>query len=137
MKTKTDNEIKIPIDPKIYPLEAVYGAAYVFLDRAYLKLDGDPDKKIIVTIKAKKNIGNKGMEKLVDDFLNTLLNYGLRVQISKNNRKIREYIVGSALFGAIGGMGEITEKAKKNKEDWQKDELGIAVPWEEKYKKNK
>jgi len=129
---KTKSQIEVIINPKIYPLEAVYGAAYVFLDRAYLKLDGDPEKKILVQIKSKENYSKKKLENLAGDFLNELLNYGLRYQISKNNRKIREYIVGTALLSALG------ENLKEEvKEDWQKDTLGIAVPWEEKYEKKK
>ena len=75
------------------------------------------------------------MKNLAIDFLNELLNYSLRYQISKNNRKIREYIVGTALLSAMGGITK--EESKENKEDWQKDTLGIAIPWEEKYGKKR
>jgi len=129
-KKLNENQIKIEINPEIYPLEAVYGAAYVFLDKAYLRLDGDPEKKVIVNIKSKNNLNKKELENLADDFLNELLNYGLRYRISKNNKKIREYIVGTALLFASG-----EDLEEKTKEDWQRDDLGIAVPWEEKYKK--
>jgi len=132
-KKLNENQIKIEINPEIYPLEAVYGAAYVFLDKAYLRLDGDPEKKVIVNIKSKNNLNKKELENLADDFLNELLNYGLRYKISKNNRKIREYIVGTALLFASTAVSEGPKEEKK--EDWQKDTLGIAVPWEEKYGK--
>ncbi len=127
---KNKNQIKVTVDSKIYPLEVVYGAAYVFLDKAYLRLDGDPKKKIIITIKTKKKLNKKETEKLASEFLNELLNYGLRYQISKQNRRIREYIVGTALLGAVGEIAREEEK-----EDWQKDKLGISIPWEEKYGK--
>lgn len=127
---KNKNQIKILVNPKLYPLEAVYGAAYVFLDKAYLRLDGNPEKEITVQIKSKENLDKKGLENLADDFLNELLNYSLRYRISKNNKKIREYIVGTALLFASG-----EDLEEKTKEDWQTDLLGIAVPWEEKYKK--
>ncbi len=127
---KGKNQITITVDSRIYPLEVVYGAAYVFLDKAYLFLDGDPKKKIAITIKGKKELSKKETGNLAREFLNELLNYSLRYQISKQNRKIREYIVGTALLGAVR-----EEPAETEKEDWQKDSLGIAVPWEEKYKK--
>ncbi len=132
-KVQHKNQIKIEINPEIYPLEAVYGAAYVFLDKAYLRLDGDPKKKIIVNIKSKNNLNKKELENLANDFLNELLNYGLRYKISKNNRKIREYIVGTALLSASAVFVE--DQKEEKKEDWQKDTLEIAVPWEEKYGK--
>ncbi len=127
---KGKNQITITVDSRIYPLEVVYGAAYVFLDKAYLYLDGDPKKKITITIKGKNKLSRKETGNLAREFLNELLNYSLRYQISKQNRKIREYIVGTALLGAVR-----EEPAETEKEDWQKDSLGIAVPWEEKYKK--
>ena len=39
---ESDRNIKLPenINPKVYVLETVYSAAYVFLDRAYILLDG-------------------------------------------------------------------------------------------------
>lgn len=128
---RNQKQIQIAIDPQLYPLEAVYGAAYVFLDRAYLRLAGNPKKEIIVQIKGKENLTKRKLENLADEFLNELLNYSLRCKISKNNRKIREYIVGTAL---LSSLAETPEK-EGEKEDWQKDTLGIAVPWEEKYKK--
>ena len=127
---KNKNLIKAIINSKLYPLEAVYGAAYVFLDKAYFRLDGDPEKEITVQIKSKEKLSRKGLENLASDFLNELLNYSLRYKISKNNRKIREYIIGTALLSALGENLE-----EETKEDWQKDALGIAIPWEEKYKK--
>ena len=120
---KNKNQIKILVNPKLYSLEAVYGAAYVFLDKAYLRLDGNPEKEITVQIKSKENLNKKGLENLAGDFLNELLNYSLRCRISKNNKKIREYIVGTALLFASG-----EDLEEKTKEDWQTDLLGIAVP---------
>jgi len=131
---KTKNQIIVTVDSKLYPLEAVYGASYVFLDRAYLRLDGNPKKEISVILKGKKELTEKQLGKLKDEFLNELLNYGLRYKISESNKKIREYVVGKALFSTM--PPEIEETEEKD-EDWQKDDLGIAVPWEEKYEKGK
>jgi len=123
-------QVELTIDPQLYPLEAVYGAAYVFLDKAYLRLDGNPKKKIIIKIKGKESLDREKLENLAGDFLNELLNYSLRYKISKNNRKIREYIVGTALLSSLAEAPEAEEK-----EEWEEDPLGIAVPWEEKHKK--
>jgi len=131
-QNKNNLAVSITVDTKIYPLEAIYGAAYVFLDKAYIHLDGDPEKKIIVHIKGKGGSKRGSTEKLSDEFLNELLNYGLRYQISKNNRKIREYIIGTALLSTTGAE---ETKEKEAEEEWQGDTLGIAVPWEEKYGK--
>lgn len=132
MKTrflKKQNKIIFYLNPRLYSLEAIYGACYVFIDRAYIFLDGDPKKEIKIYIKAKRKIPLQMLEGLVGEFQNELLNYILRAKISKNTRKIREYIVGKALFSIPDSLPEEKEKIY----DYQKDPLGIAIPWEEKY----
>lgn len=135
-----ENKIVVSINPKLYPLEVIWGAAYVFLDRAYIYLDGDPKSEIFISIKGKKKFTKESLRKMGGEFLNELLNYSLRYSISKNNKKIREYILGASLFGASGKEAipsEIPEeKEEEGKgEDWGKDPLSIAIPWEEKYGK--
>src|SRR3989339_902529 len=98
-----ENKIKIKLDIGIYPLEAVYAACYMFIDRVYIYL-----------------------EDINGEFLNELLHCVYRINIAKNNKKIREYIVEKALFSAIS--------QSDNEDDLIFDDpLGIAIPWEEKY----
>ena len=131
---KKENKVIVSINTKLYPIEAIYGAAYVFIDKAYVFLDGNPEKEVLVQLKGKKDLTVKDIKKLASEFLNELLSSSLRSQISKNNSKIREYIVGAALIGASGEISE--EKTESiEKKEWEEDPLGIAVPWEEKYKK--
>jgi His-Xaa-Ser system protein HxsD len=143
----------LKIDPRIYPLRVVYSCAYVFLERAYIMLDGDPKRRLIVSIKSKDGGDSK---KLAGEFLNELLNASLRYQISKENRKLREYIVGSALISVSqarnsGNDGQVknrhaamnlgrgrdaaNHKQPAAKEKKIPDPQGIAIPWEEKYGK--
>ena len=131
-----ENKIIVPVNSQLYPLEAIYGAAYVFLDRAYLFLDGNPKKQIWIHLKGKKKLAKKELKDLAGEFYNELLNCALRDKISKNNQKIREYIVARALFSTTEEKKAKKEiKKETKKEEWQKDTLGIAIPWEEKYKK--
>jgi len=126
-----NNTTKFFLNLQDYPLEAIYGTAYVFLDKAYLFLVSRPAKKIEVSLKGKKKLTKKQLENLKVEFLNELLNYSLRINLAKHNRKIREYIVSQALFAALGGE-EIAEEPEE-KFEYEKDPLGIAIPWEEKY----
>jgi len=107
---KKKNQLLISLNPKIYPLEAVYGTCYVFIDRAYLFLDGNPGKEIKVSIKGKEELNQKELKRLVGEFENELLNYTLRLSIAKNTRKIRETIVERALFSALPHKEIITEE---------------------------
>ena len=151
---KKENQTIVLTDPKLYSLEAVYGAAYAFLDKAYVYLEQGPGSKIKINIKGKERLTKKGLEDLKGEFLNELLNFSLRDKISKNNRKIREYIVARALASA--SQGEVLEeraedlsgdvvpwrdkgrekspkKGSAKKPVWKTDPKGIAVPWEEKH----
>ncbi len=154
---KKENKTVVSVDQKLYPLEAVYGAAYVFLDRAYIYLEQDSRSKIKVNLKAKEKITKKGLEALKGEFLNELLNFSLREKISKSNKKIREYIVARALASAsrqespqeerISGQDpskivipwrkknweQCPTEASSKKPVWKIDPKGIAVPWEEKH----
>ena len=131
-----ENKIVVPVNPQLYSLEAIYGASYIFLDRAYLFLDGNPKSQVMVTLKGKERLNKKQLKDLAGEFYNELLNCALRNQISKNNQKIREYIVARALFSTTEEKKAKKEIEKETeKEEWQKDTLGIALPWEEKYGK--
>jgi len=124
MKSKInqkENQIVFLLNTKTYPLEAIYSTAYVFLDRAYVFLDGDPAKEVIIFLKGKRKLNKKQLQALKGEFCNELLNYLLRVEIAKRNKKIREFIIGTALVSAL---------------PFSKDPLEIAIPWEKKYKKS-
>lgn len=136
----------LEVNGKIYPLEAIYGAVYVFLDRAYFFLEGDPEDRITINIKGKDGIAAEDLKTLKNELQNELVNYAFRVKISESNKKIREYIVGAALLGVTGEFD--IHPANTNKEEkgsceceqeividdvWADDPLGIAIPWEEKY----
>jgi len=125
------------INTKIYSLASIYQAAYLFLDRAYVYLDGDPEKEIKVVMKLKgpsfaKATEGRGqeLERIAGEFYNELLNQLLREKVSETNAKIREYIVAQALYNAV--PNEVDELLKEvEEEDWQEDPLGIAKTWEE------
>ncbi len=136
---KKENKIVVSINPKLYSLEAIYGAAYVFLDRAYVFLDGDPKSEVFVSIKGKKKVTEENLKEMGGEFFNELLNCGLRYSISKNNKKLREYILGACLFGASGrkttSLSHSEGLEEEREGDWGEDPLNIAIPWEEKYEK--
>lgn len=123
--------ILISINPGIYPLDVIYSAAYVFLDRAYLLLDGDPKKKIIVEVRPKEKT-KSNLQKLGREFNNELINYAAYKEQSKRNASIRQAIVQRALLTSdtAGQVGQAERDL-----DYLEDPDGIAVPWEEKYGK--
>lgn len=131
--------MEIQLNSKIYPLEAILNASYAFIDRAYIFLDtNSKGNEIVASLKGKQKLSPKKLEQLRGEFMNELLHCALRYKISKNNKKIREYIVGRALYSALSlPMEEAISEEGSEKLDYQQDPLGIAVPWEEKYGKKK
>lgn len=136
IKIEKDSVI-LNINPKVYSLETVYSAAYVFLDRAYVLLDGDPEKDILVRLKPKKE---EDLEKLGREFLNELVNYADYKSRAEQTKKIREILLQRALItndSSVGGDGEFDDLLEDLEDEEFDDPEGIAVPWEEKYgKKN-
>jgi len=123
------NKITFSLNSKITSLEAIYSTCYTFLDKFYIYLDKNKEN-IIVTLQSKEEkINPKTIE---GEFRNELLSNLLREKIAKNNSKIREYILGQALYSSA--PSEIEEFLSKTGEGYIEDPLGIAVPWEEKTK---
>jgi len=113
-----EDTVSIYINPKIYPLEVIYSAAYIFIDRAYVLLDGDPENEIIVVMKSKINPDQDVLEKLAMDFNNELLHYAVYVIQAARNRGLREAIVRRALATNL-----------EENVDYADDPEGIAKPW--------
>ncbi len=132
-----DGSIVLNVNPKVYDLDTVYSAAYVFLDKAFILLDGDPEKEILVRLRPKTDYD---LEKLGNEFFNELINYGDYSKRAADTRKIREMILQRAIItndpSAIQDdeLDSVLEDMDDD-EDWIDDPEGIAVPWEEKYGK--
>jgi len=119
---KKENLVIIHIDTKIFPLEIVYSAAYMFLDKYYVTLDGDPKKRIDIQIKPKNKI-KVDFEKLVGEFNNELINYSVYAIQAARTNQIREVLIKRA-------MESVENKEASDEEDlWIKDPEGIAEPW--------
>ena len=89
----------VSVNPKIYPLEVIYSAAYVFLDRAYVLIDGNPEEEIFIQMKPKNRKEN--LEKLGNEFNNELVNYSVYVVQAVRNQPLRKAIIERALLTNI------------------------------------
>ncbi|MBO06189.1 MAG: hypothetical protein QF917_00235 [Candidatus Woesearchaeota archaeon] len=129
------DSVLLNINPELYNLETIYSAAYVFLDKAFIILDGDPKKEVIVKLKPKKS---RDLEKLGHDFFNELINYADYQKRAEKTKKIRETIMQRALITNENiGQDEVSNDLLNELEDDDllDDPEGIAIPWEEKYGK--
>lgn len=135
--TAEGGKLILSLDKGLYPLDVIYGAAYIFIDRAYVLL-GKADGKTIVELAAKDpDTGAEALRALAGEFGNELLSQALRRRITRENSQILETIVSQALAGATGAMvpSAFEDDEEDDDLDFLDDPLGIAVPWEERFKK--
>ncbi|MEM4598483.1 MAG: hypothetical protein QW400_02230 [Candidatus Diapherotrites archaeon] len=139
------NEAIVNVNPKVFPLEVVYAACYVLMDKAYFILDGDPQKEIKVFIKPKEEkASKKQLESLALKLHDELINYATYAVQAARNQPIREAIIRRALATNLSEaeyceecaseeksrLDEKAEKIKMPDEDlFIDDPEGIARPW--------
>lgn len=130
----TERSVSMKLDAELYPLQAVYGASYVFLDRCFVFLDRPEPSQYRVTLTAKQAVDEaEALRQLVGDFANELLSCAWRHQVTQDNRVAIETVTVQAIAGAMGEPSlddladfDFTDEALD-------DPLGIAQSWEEKH----
>ena len=121
---QTEGSVRLTINPRIYSLETIYAAGYLFLDKAYLFLDEGKNKNIDIYLFAQDN--RSDLKKLAFDFSNELLNYCHYFSSAKNNAEAIKLILQRALFSASPGLIEQAEEQeiKEILKDLEKEEAG-------------
>jgi His-Xaa-Ser system protein HxsD len=129
-----DGAIRIELDESLYPKQAIYGAAYVFIDRCYVKLERTGDKKVAALLKPKAEV-ELSAESAAGEFQNELLSQAWRQMILDDNRDLIEQVTTQALAGAAGpvGLDDLLDMEIGDETAFE-DPLGIAMSWEDKYK---
>ena len=127
--------VQIEFDEAYYPKDAIYGAAYVFIDRCYVHLDRAGDRRVRVTLRSKSG-APVDTQAFAGELQNELLCQAWRLSIAAENRQLIESITARALGGAAGppGLDELLAMDIDEASAFE-DPLGIAMSWEEKYKK--
>ena len=159
----TKDAIFFLVNGKIYPQETILNTAFIFIDRAYVFLDGNPGATVRVYLKSKNVISKQKSADMAGEFYNELLNQTMRNHLLKQNKQLREFCIGSAMLGAINdgvNLSNTTTTAKESKfsnghdkefdkllkkelkllekeESAEADPLDILIPWGEKNKKTK
>jgi His-Xaa-Ser system protein HxsD len=116
--------VVVSVNTKIYAMDIVYSACYVFIDKAYVQISGNPDTEVLVELRYKGIIGD--LEILGRDFNNELLSYAVFKLESEKGRETKDSIIRKSL--------ETNNETLECEEDCIDDPLGIAKPWEETHK---
>ncbi len=112
-----ENYCLISLNPKIYPLDVIYTTGYMFTDRAYVLIDGEPDSEIIVELRPKKKYN---LKKLAREFNNEILNYLVYLRYKDKNSELRKIILLRVL---LTNDLELTDEEILDPE-------GIAAVWD-------
>ena len=121
-----DGRIEFRVNKEVYPLKAIYRAAYLFTDKYYIGLDQTEETYIIKF---------SGKEKTCDyddvgAFQNELLNQNLTLALSNDTREIRELIVTRALYSSfLPEENEEVSISETSEQEYDLDE--IAKAWYE------
>jgi His-Xaa-Ser system protein HxsD len=128
--------VSITLDAALYPLEALYGASYIFIDRCYLLMDKPDAGHFKVTLAPKRGaMDADALRALVGEFSNELLSCAWRSSITAENKTLIESVVSRAIAGAMGPPSFDELASFDFTETPFEDPLGIAQSWEEKYRK--
>lgn len=126
--------VRLGVDGELYPLPAIYGAAYVFIDRCYVFLGRPAPGLVEVTLQARDPSPEaEALRALVGEFANELLSCAWRHQITAENRQLIEAVTTQALAGAMGPPSLDDLASFDFTDDAFEDPLGIAKSWEEKH----
>jgi His-Xaa-Ser system protein HxsD len=93
---KDRNMIVVLINPRIYSLDVIISAGYILMDKAYVIIDGNPNDKIFVQLRPKKEGTN--LEDLGRMFNEELINYSIYAVQTAVNQQIRTAIIQRAFL---------------------------------------
>ena len=128
-----ERSVTFEIQENVYPLDAIYGAAYLFIDRCYVFLNRPADAVVSVRLKTKEHGADEQvLDALAGEFANELLNQAFRARLAESTGKIREYYVARAFFSEPRPNNNIDAiLAELDSEELKAGDLAVQVPWKE------
>ncbi len=97
MKTLT-YDYAIDIDLEIYPIEVIFRVCYIYTEQFYIYIVRKEGHVLCVNMSPKDK--SLTCEDVVGTFLNALVDFRVRYDISNETKNIREVLIGTALSEA-------------------------------------
>jgi len=107
----------VSVNPKIYSLDVIYSASYMFLETCYVMIDGDPMEEVIVELRPKNKTGLIDLRVIGREFNNELVNYANYAAQCIRNAGIRETILKMVLLTQEGESAKNTTTSETNSLD--------------------
>lgn len=130
------DQVSFDVDESVYPLEAIYGASYLFVDKCFVYLSRPEAGKVRVQLTSRGAATPAELDRLAGEFANELLSQVARLKLAQATTHIREYYSAAALRAATSAPSIDDLLAELESEELGEDPLQIMVPWEEKYGAN-
>lgn len=125
-----DRSLGLLLSEDLYPLDAIYGAAYLFVDRCYVYFDRPADKQVQVRFRAKSDVEDTDLEAIAGEFCNEVLNQVVRLRVGESTKTLREYYLARAFFGDDTRSSIDALLAELDADELEDDPLEIQVPWD-------
>ena len=91
----TDHANKI-IDSSLYDMEAINASCYAFTNNYHILVTRKDGTSFTVIFELKNNVSRRNISKDIKDFVNTVIDHQVRLQLDRVNGKIRDLIVKHA-----------------------------------------
>lgn len=127
------DHVSFDVDETVYPLDAIYGASYLFVDRCFIYLSRPKPQAVTVRLTSREPATAAALDALGGEFTNELLSQAMRLSLSQSTARIREYYTAAALRAAASAPSVDDLLAELDAEEITDDPLEIMVPWEEKH----
>ena len=127
------DHISFEADETVYPLEALYGASYLFIEKCFVYLSRPRPQIVDVRLTPRAPAAPGELEALAGEFANELLSQALRLRLSLATGRIREFYTVAALQAAASAPSVDELLAELESQELLEDPLEIMVPWEEKH----
>jgi His-Xaa-Ser system protein HxsD len=127
------DQVTFAVDESVYPLEAVYGACYLFVDKCFVYLSRPKPEVVDVRLTSRASATPAELDALAGEFANELLSQVTRLRLAQSTMRIREYYTAAALRAAASAPSIDDLLAELESEELEEDPLQIMVPWEEKH----
>jgi His-Xaa-Ser system protein HxsD len=120
--TLAPGRVELDLDEAAFPRDAVYAAAYAFIDRCWVRLDKGEAGRLAVTLR-EKSPGSIDGEAVAAELRSELSGQAFRVRLAEEGRGLTDAVIRAA-YGSPAG-GDLLDAGAPFE-----DPLGIALQWE-------